>query len=312
MLLITNIKNKIIFLLFIIFLIEELFSFKFTINLTDCPENGQLFFQEPSSYVMEGLVSFNAHLLFLIFSIVMLVAWLLTFTVFVYQETESSPQSFSFVHSQKIEIVWTLAPALILLLLAAPSFSLLYSMDEVFYPDLSFKVLGHQWFWEYEISDFLLLNCLDNGQLKFVSYILADEGLRFNHLKGYIQFLETNKRVIFPINTNIRIMITSMDVLHSWTIPSVGLKLDACLGRLNSINLLLKRIGLTMGQCSELCGLNHGFMPISGLGLDIRSYGHFIEASSLKNEETYVSDEVAVQVYLEAWESISQSQETKN
>jgi heme/copper-type cytochrome/quinol oxidase subunit 2 len=133
-------------LLFIIFLIEELFSFKFTINLSDCPENGQLFFQEPSSYVMEGLVSFNAHLLFLIFSIVMLVAWLLTFTVFVYQETKSSPQSFSFVHSQKIEIVWALVPALILLLLAAPSFSLLYSMDEVFYPDLSFKILGHQWF----------------------------------------------------------------------------------------------------------------------------------------------------------------------
>jgi cytochrome c oxidase subunit 2 len=243
----------------------------------DAPDFWQLSFQDPASSIMEGIMLFNKHLLFIIVMIVVLTSWLLFNTIYSYDEFKSS-QPAKFFHSNELEIVWTSLPALTLLTLASPSFSLLYSMDEISIPDFSIKILGHQWFWSYEISDFR--SCLHTKTLKYACYMLSNEEL--NNCKGFFRNLETNKRVILPTNTHMRLLVSAVDVLHSWTIPSFGLKIDACPGRLNQVNLFIKRFGVFFGQCSEICGVNHGFMPIVLLTLPTSQY-HYLIMTNLEN-----------------------------
>jgi cytochrome c oxidase subunit 2 len=235
----------------------------------DVASAGQLIFQDPSTTTMEGIFLFNAHLLFVIVMIVLFVGWLLYTTIINFIEHNNS-NSLNFNHSNQIEIVWTIIPALLLLGVASPSFSLLYSLDEISNPSLSLKILGHQWYWSYEISDFD--SCQLKHDLKYSSYMLTDETMKENSLTGFFRLLETNKRIILPTNTHLRLLITAVDVLHSWTIPSFGIKVDACPGRLNQANLFIKRFGLFFGQCSEICGVNHGFMPIVVLALSSEQY----------------------------------------
>ena len=247
------------------------------ILLSDAPEYFQLRLQDPATSVMEGLLEFNKHLLFVITIIVVLVGWLVIATISNYEEFNSN-KSQSFFHSNELEIVWTSIPALTLLNLASPSFSLLYSMDEISAPEISVKIIGHQWFWSYEISDFdSLLTCLNSEKsIKYTCYLLAEETIMQKNYLGFFRLLETNKRVLLPSNTHLRLLITSVDVLHSWTIPSFGVKVDACPGRLNQINVFLKRVGMFFGQCSEICGVNHGFMPIVLLVVPSIQYHYFI------------------------------------
>jgi len=209
--------------------------------LLDVPSHWQTSFQDPASISMEGILVFNKHLTFLLIVIVLFVGWFLASTVYYFVEFNNQYNS-KFVHSKELEIVWTSVPALVLLLLATPSFTLLYSMDEISNPELSLKILGHQWFWSYEISDFN--SCQKKAQnLKYVCYMMVLDGLpKSKH--GYFRLLETNKRVILPTNTHLRLLISAADVLHSWTIPSFGLKVDACPGRPNQVNLFIKR-----GRC---------------------------------------------------------------
>lgn len=240
----------------------------------DAPVSYQLGFQDPATSTMEGIYLFNLHLLFVIIAIVLFVAWLLFLVLRNFLETENSTVH-SFTHSNAIEIIWTSIPALILLSLASPSFSLLYSLDEISNPDLTLKILGHQWYWSYEISDFN--SCSEAAQtLKYSSYMLTNEFLKENSTLGFFRVLETNKRVVLPTNTHLRLLITAVDVLHSWTIPSFGVKVDACPGRLNQANLFIKRFGVFFGQCSEICGVNHGFMPIVLLAMPSRQYYYLI------------------------------------
>ena len=226
---------------------------------------------------MEGILLFNKHILFVITVIVLLVSWILINTIENYNIFNNS-NSTNFYHDNKLEIVWTSVPALILLSLASPSFSLLYSMDELSVPNFSIKILGHQWFWTYEISDFK--SCLKSKTLKYACYMLTNEDL--SQYKGFFRVLETNKRVILPTNTHMRLLVSAVDVLHSWTIPSFGLKIDACPGRLNQMNLFIKRFGVFFGQCSEICGTNHGFMPIVLLVLPLKQY-HYLIMTNLEN-----------------------------
>jgi cytochrome c oxidase subunit 2 len=238
----------------------------------------QLGFQDPATTSMEGIHLFNLHLLFVIIGIVLLVAWLMVVILTNFTEIDNSKVA-NFTHSNTIEIVWTSIPALILLSLASPSFSLLYSMDEISNPELTLKILGHQWYWTYEISDFSKFVCLSDDSsstFKFSSYMLTEEAIKESNLIGFFRNLETNKRVALPTNTHLRLLITSVDVLHSWTIPSFGVKVDACPGRLNQANLFIKRFGLFFGQCSEICGVNHGFMPIVVYALPSLQYNHFL------------------------------------
>ena len=192
--------------------------------ICDAPESWQVGLQEPASITMEGILIFNKHLLFVIIMIVTFVGWLLFHTIYHFAESKNRFNS-KFVHSKELEIVWTSVPAIILLLLSTPSFLLLYAMDKIAEPELS---------------------------LKYVCYMMVLDGLPKNK-QGYFRLLETNKRVILPTNTHLRLLITAVDVLHSWTIPSFGVKVDACPGRLNQANLFIKRFGVFFGQCSEIC-----------------------------------------------------------
>jgi len=246
--------------------------------LGDCSTMYQMGFQDPATTTMEGIFLFNLHLLFVIIGIVLLVAWLLFVILKNFTELTSSNIK-NFTHSNIIEIIWTSIPALILLSLASPSFSLLYSLDEISNPELTLKILGHQWYWSYEISDFK--SCSENQNLKYSSYMLTNESLKENNSIGFFRNLETNKRVVLPTNTHLRLLVTAVDVLHSWTIPSFGVKVDACPGRLNQANLFIKRFGVFFGQCSEICGVNHGFMPIVLLAVPSIQY-HYLIMANLK------------------------------
>lgn len=244
----------------------------------DASSQIQLGFQDPATTTMEGIFLFNLHLLFIIISIILLVGWLLLIIITNFTEVDNSQVS-DFTHSNIIEIVWTSIPAFILLSLASPSFSLLYSLDEISNPEITLKILGHQWYWSYEISDFN--SCSKTQNLKYSSYMLSDEVLKESTSIGFFRVLETNKRVALPTNTHLRLLITAVDVLHSWTIPSFGVKVDACPGRLNQVNLFIKRFGLFFGQCSEICGVNHGFMPIVLLAIPSSQY-HYLIMTNLK------------------------------
>lgn len=239
----------------------------------DSPYFWQTYLQEPASVTMEGILIFNKHLMFLLTVIVVFVAWVVFYTIYYFMEFNNK-YSAKFVHSTELEIVWTTVPALILLALSVPSFTLLYAMDEISEPEISIKILGHQWFWSYEISDFN--SCQkDDQSLKYVCYMMVLDGLPKTK-QGYFRLLETNKRIILPTNTHLRLLVTAADVLHSWTVPSFGIKVDACPGRLNQLNLFIKRVGVFFGQCSEICGVNHGFMPIAVVSLPTLQFHYYV------------------------------------
>jgi len=154
---------------------------------------------------------------------------------------------------------------IILATIAVPSFALIYALDEVVDPQITLKVIGHQWFWSYEYSDF---SQTLNKTIQFDSYMVSTDDLN----AGEIRLLETDNRVVLPTKTHIRVLVTSSDVLHSWAVPSLGVKMDACPGRLNQVSIFIKRDGVFFGQCSELCGVNHGFMPIVVESVPIEKY----------------------------------------
>lgn len=156
----------------------------------------------------------------------------------------------SLLERQMVEVVWTLAPVAILLAIALPSLKLLYLLDEVGEPALTIKVIGHQWYWSYEYSDF--------GRLIFDSYIIPEGELPL----GGFRVLDVDSRAVVPFNTPIRVLVTAADVIHSWALPRLGVKVDAVPGRLNQLRFTSLRPGLIYGQCSEICGANHSFIPI--------------------------------------------------
>lgn len=173
-----------------------------------------------------------------------------------------------FTHWTDLEVIWTLIPSLILIIIAYPSFLVLYTLDESVYdPFLTLKVIGHQWFWEYEIWKLpIAIHEINNTVpllYKIESYMISDNDL----VKGDLRLLETDNALFLPSRINIRVLVTSVDVLHSWAIPSLGAKIDACPGRLNQFFLYILNNGVYYGQCSEICGINHAFMPIKIVAL---------------------------------------------
>jgi cytochrome c oxidase subunit 2 len=224
----------------------------FNICYCDAAEVWQINFQDPATPIMEGMFIFHNYLVNFLIVIGVFVLWML-YSAF---QTNSSISS-KFSHSSILEIVWTIIPAVILVLIAIPSFTLLYSLDELSDPLVTIKIVGHQWYWSYEFSDYVTkLN--ESSSLNFDSYMVGTDDLSF----GSFRLLEVDNRLILPINTHIRLLITSSDVIHCWVIPSFGLKVDATPGRLSQASLYIKREGVFYGQCSEICGVNHGFMPI--------------------------------------------------
>ena len=159
------------------------------------------------------------------------------------------------LESQIIECIWTIIPAIILIQIAIPSLLLLYILDESIDSSLTIKVIGHQWYWRYEYRDFWSIN---NNKIEFESYIIPTNELD----SSFFRLLDVDNRTVIPYNIHIRMLISSADVLHSWTVPSLGVKADAIPGRLNQVKFISQRPGIFFGQCSEICGANHRFMPI--------------------------------------------------
>jgi len=168
------------------------------------------------------------------------------------------------LESQSLELFWTVVPAIILIFIGLPSIKLLYLLDEVFNPSITIKTVGHQWYWSYEYSDFI--------NAEFDSYIVPAQEINTPRL------LETDNHTVIPIKTQIRNLITAADVLHSWTIPSLGVKVDAVPGRLNQINFFVNRPGTIYGQCSEICGANHRFIPITLESVNLKSFINWIKS----------------------------------
>nr|YP_009751171.1 cytochrome c oxidase subunit II [Holothuria leucospilota]QIJ98706.1 cytochrome c oxidase subunit 2 [Holothuria leucospilota] len=218
----------------------------------------QLGLQDASSPLMEELVYFHDYTLIILTLITILVFYGLLSLI------SSSFTNRFFLNGQELETIWTIVPALILVFIALPSLQLLYLMDEVNNPFLTVKAIGHQWYWSYEYTDY--------HEIEFDSYMIPTSDL----LDGQPRLLEVDNRLILPFQNPIRVLVSSADVLHSWAVPSLGVKMDAVPGRLNQTSFLLNRTGLFYGQCSEICGANHSFMPIVIESVPFNTFEHWI------------------------------------
>lgn len=253
-----------------LFLCYLLFTIFLNFSLCDNAESWQLGFQDPATPIMEGIINLHHDLTFFLCVILIFVSWMLFRTIWLFNNLNNKISS-SLSHGILIEIIWTTTPALILLVIAIPSFSLLYAMDEIVSPTITIKALGHQWYWSYEYSDYMNENL---EPINFDSYMIPEEDLE----KGQLRLLEVDNRMVVPIQTHIRIIISAADVLHSWAIPSLGIKCDAIPGRLNQASMFIKREGLYYGQCSEICGVNHGFMPIVVEAVNLTNYVNWLSS----------------------------------
>lgn len=235
------------------------FLFTSTNNMSfDAPEQWQMNFQDPATPIMEKIVDLHHDLQYFLILIVISVLWFLLRTIWLFNESNTETVRFAFDHHTSLELIWTIIPTIILIFAAIPSFALLYAVDELHNPKLTIKALGNQWYWSYEFSDYIVSDTDTENWIKIDSYMVLEDDLQ----KGQYRLLEVDERILLPEKISIRVLLTSRDVIHSWAIPSLGVKMDACPGRLNQVGLFIRRKGVYFGQCSELCGINHAFMPI--------------------------------------------------
>nr|QAT19772.1 cytochrome c oxidase subunit 2 [Eucryptorrhynchus scrobiculatus]UFP90420.1 cytochrome c oxidase subunit II [Eucryptorrhynchus scrobiculatus] len=221
-----------------------------------------LMLQDSASPLMEQLMFFHDHTLLILIIITILVSQMLISMLY---------NTFShrfLLEGQLIEMIWTIMPAIILITIALPSLRLLYILDEIQNPMITVKAIGHQWYWSYEYSDY--------KKIEFDSYMIPSNELKLFNFR----LLDVDNRMILPFNTQIRIIVTSLDVIHSWTIPSMGVKIDGTPGRLNQSNFNMNRTGLFFGQCSEICGSNHSFMPIVIESISSNNFINWINSSN--------------------------------
>nr|YP_009990506.1 cytochrome c oxidase subunit II [Echiichthys vipera]QNM99743.1 cytochrome c oxidase subunit II [Echiichthys vipera] len=225
----------------------------------------QLGFQDAASPVMEELLHFHDHALMIVFLISTLVLYIIAAMV------SAKLTNKYILDSQEVEVIWTVLPAITLILIALPSLRILYLMDEINNPHLTIKAMGHQWYWSYEYTDY--------DDLGFDSYMIPTQDL----IPGQFRLLEADHRMVIPTESPIRILVSAEDVLHSWAVPALGIKMDAVPGRLNQTALIASRPGVFFGQCSEICGANHSFMPIVVEAVPLM---HFENWSSLMLEDS--------------------------
>nr|YP_010988063.1 cytochrome c oxidase subunit II [Harpegnathos venator]WON66596.1 cytochrome c oxidase subunit II [Harpegnathos venator] len=200
--------------------------------------------QDSNSPVYDMMIFFHDSTMMSIITITMMISYIMTSLFY------NNLINRYLLEGHSIEIIWTILPMFILIYIAIPSIKLLYLTDEINSSNLSMKTIGHQWYWTYEYTNFF--------NLYFDSYMIPSSSLSLNEFR----LLDVDNRCILPFNYPIRIISTSLDVIHSWTVPSLGIKMDSTPGRLNQSLLFMYRPGLYFGQCSEICGLNHSFMPI--------------------------------------------------
>nr|YP_010373852.1 cytochrome c oxidase subunit II [Neuroctenus yunnanensis]YP_010990152.1 cytochrome c oxidase subunit II [Neuroctenus taiwanicus]UPI55392.1 cytochrome c oxidase subunit II [Neuroctenus yunnanensis]WOW95748.1 cytochrome c oxidase subunit 2 [Neuroctenus taiwanicus] len=214
-------------------------------------------FQDANSPTMEQLTFFHDHTMMLIIMIMVTISYIMLSMM-----VNKSINRY-LLHGQTIELIWTVMPAVVLMFIALPSLRILYMMDEMMNPSMTLKTIGHQWYWSYEYTDF--------KSIEFDSYMKP-----YSEMSDF-RLLDVDNRVILPMNTPIRVIATSADVIHSWAVPSLGIKVDATPGRLNQAFLMIKRPGMMFGQCSEICGANHSFMPIAIESVPMKNFLHWLD-----------------------------------
>lgn len=223
-----------------------------------------ILFPDANSPIIEQIIFFHDHRIIILIFITILISY------FIYNICYNKYSNRFLLNNQTIERIWTITPIIILIFIALPRLRLLYLIDENFEPSLTIKIIGHQWYWSYELSDF---------NISFDSFIIPSIELKSNNFR----LLEVDNRLISPYNTNIRFLVTSADVIHSWTIPSLGIKIDAIPGRLNQIFSIINRPGIYFGQCSEICGANHRFIPICLESTSLKNFLNWINNNSLNS-----------------------------
>ncbi len=214
------------------------------------PEPWQILMQPAASPVMEMMTDFNFLVSVIIILITIFVLGLLVYVAYRFN-AKKNPVPAKWSHNPGLEVLWTAVPVVILIVIAVPSIRLLYFQDKAADAEMTLKVTGHQWYWSYEYPD--------HGNFTFDAFMVPDDELE----EGQPRLLETDNRVVLPVETDIRILVTASDVIHSWAVPAFGIKSDAIPGRTKETWVRITREGVYYGQCSELCGVNHAYMPIT-------------------------------------------------
>jgi cytochrome c oxidase subunit 2 len=234
--------------------------------------------QEAHSPVMERIHDFNNLLLVIQVAIVLLVLGVLGYVIIRFN-AKRNPVPSKTTHNTLLEILWTAVPIVILVIIAIPSMKLLYYSDKTQNYDMTLKVTGHQWYWSYAYPD--------QGDFSFDSILVPDDELK----DGQLRMLTVDNRVVLPVDTDIQVLITSDDVIHDWAVPSLGMKIDATPGRTNERWVRIDQEGMYYGMCSELCGVNHGFMPIQVEAVSKEAFAEWVKKAK---EEFASSDRPAV------------------
>ena len=247
--------------------------------LANEPKDWQLGFQKSASKSMDDIVWFHDYMLVpIITAITAFVLFLLLYVCVRYRASRNKVPSTT-SHNTVIEVVWTLVPCLILIVMAVPSFKVLYSQDEIPKADVTIKAIGYQWYWGYEYPD---------ENIIFDSYMLEDKDLK----KSQPRLLAVDNEVVVPVDKVVKVLITANDVLHAWALPSFGVKRDAVPGRINETWFKAEKVGTYYGQCSELCGIKHAFMPITVRVVSEEDYQEWLTGAKIKfAKETLKEDQ---------------------
>ncbi len=245
------------------------------------PQPWQLGMQQSASPVKENIAWLH-NLLLVIITVITIFVLVLLIYVMVRFRASAHPKPTRTTHNTMIEIVWTVVPTLILVVIAIPSFRLLYFMDRTAEADMTLKVNGHQWYWSYEYPD--------QGGLKFESYMIPEADLK----PGQKRLLEVDNRVVVPVDTNVRILVGGTDVMHSWMVSSLGVQIYAVPGRVNETWVRVNKPGVYYGQCNQICGINHAYMPIAVEALPKAEFERWVADAKRKFASTPQDGEVRV------------------
>ena len=250
-----------------LFVIYTIFSP--TIAFANQPKEWQLGFQEAASQSMRNIVNFHNNILLpIIIAISVFVLFLMVYTCIRFRASKN-PNPSKRTHNFAVEVLWTLIPCLILIVMAVPSFKILYEQDTIPKAEVTIKAVGYQWYWGYEYPD---------ENIIFESYMIKDEDLKENQPR----LLTVDNEVVVPVNKVVKVMITANDVLHAWALPSFGVKRDAVPGRINETWFKAEKVGTYYGQCSELCGIQHAFMPIAVRVVSEEEYVEWLSEAKIK------------------------------
>jgi cytochrome c oxidase subunit II len=246
--------------------------------LADQPKDWQLGFQDPASDGMRDIVNFHNNLLLpIIIAISVFVLFLMVYACIRFRASRN-PNPSTTTHNVTVEILWTLIPCFILIIMAVPSFKILYSQDTIPKADVTIKAVGYQWYWGYEYPD---------ENIIFDSYMIETKDLK----AGQPRLLAVDNEVIVPVNKVVKVLITANDVLHAWALPSFGVKRDAVPGRINETWFKADKVGTYYGQCSELCGIKHAFMPITVKVVSDEEYQEWLMDAKIKFAKEIIQDE---------------------